>query len=229
VHPEQTGLDWLEVLSSQVHGIIPPVVVYPVRSISKKEEEAIRRYAQSIIIQGPKSLERLNDEVRYFLEPPADLAWEKSADSNSRHDRTFDGYTVMVVDDDLRTIFTTVSLLESKGFKVIIARDGEEAFAKLDQSPAPDAILMDIMMPKMDGYEVIRRIRLRPALQTIPIIVVTARTMKGESERCFAAGANAYIPKPVKIQDLFASLSSLIQAREPKRDSRDLGERIQHP
>jgi signal transduction histidine kinase/DNA-binding response OmpR family regulator len=212
--PDRSGFDLLQSFATEQPEKLPPVIVYTSRAIGKDEEERLRRYAESIIIKGPKSPERLLDEVSLFLHRvETALPSEKrtSLERQRQRERTFEGRSILVADDDLRSVFTIVSLLEAKGFKVLIARDGEEALAKLEQRPPPDAVLMDIMMPKIDGYETIRRIRTHGDMQSIPIIALTAKTMKGEAERCFAAGANAYLAKPLDIPRLLATLNSFIQ------------------
>ena len=132
-----------------------------------------------------------------------------------RHrDRSFEGRKVLIVDDDLRNVFALTSALEAKGFEVEAARNGVEALDKLNASKKFDVVLMDIMMPKMDGFEAMRRIRKIDRFRTLPVIALTAKTMKGEQERCIEAGASDYLPKPINLMNLLSALKAWLPRPE---------------
>jgi CheY-like chemotaxis protein len=205
--PDRTGIELLEEMSQQESYAFPPVIVYTGRSLSREEEQNLRRFSQSIIIKGARSPERLLDEVTLFLHQveaalPAD---RQQMLRDARHRETvFEGRRVLVVEDDVRNIFALSSVLEPKGAKVEIARNGREALAYLDAHPGVDLVLMDIMMPEMDGLEATRRIRARPELAGLPIIALTAKAMIDDRESCLAAGASDYISKPLDVDKLLS-------------------------
>ncbi|HSC80126.1 MAG TPA: response regulator, partial [Chitinolyticbacter sp.] len=183
----------------------PPVIVYTGRNLSRDEEAMLRRYSHSIIIKGARSPERLLDEVTLFLHqvetalPPERQQMLRIA---RNRERAFEGATLLVVDDDVRNVFALTSALEAKGAKVVIARNGIEALNQLDTQPAIDLVLMDIMMPEMDGYQAMAEIRRQPRFADLPIIAVTAKAMRDDQERCIAAGANDYLAKPIDLDAL---------------------------
>ncbi|MCG2606836.1 MAG: response regulator, partial [Achromobacter sp.] len=166
----------------------------------------------SIIIKDARSPERLLDEVTLFLHqveadlPPQQRQMLELARSR---DSTLEGRTVLVVEDDVRNVFALSSILEPTGLRVEIARNGREALEALDRvgvdgHPAIDLVLMDIMMPEMDGYTAMREIRTRPEWRRLPIIALTAKAMKDDQEKCLAAGANDYIAKPLDVERLLS-------------------------
>ena len=195
----------------------PPVIVYTGRSLSRAEEAELLKYSRSIIIKGARSPERLLDEVTLFLHKvEAQLSAERQTmlkTARSR-DRVFEGRKVLLVDDDVRNIFALTSALEHKGLQVEIGRNGFEALDKLDAVTDIDLVLMDIMMPGMDGLEATRRIRQNPRFQKLPIIAVTAKAMKDDQEQCLAAGANDYLPKPIDLDRLMSLLRVWMPALE---------------
>ncbi len=207
--PDMSGFELLEDLNSQNAQSVPPVIVYTGKDLTREEEERLRHYSDSIIIKGAKSPERLLDEVSLFIHRvEADLPVDKRAmlsDVRGK-DRSFDGRNILLVDDDLRNLFALTSALEAKGFRVTVARDGLEAIEKLDAMPETDVVLMDIMMPKMDGFEAMKRIREKPQHRALPIIALTAKAMAGEHERCVKAGASDYLPKPIDLSSLLSVL-----------------------
>lgn len=207
--PDLSGLELLEKLHLALGTHVPPIIIYTGRDLSREEEEKLRFFSESIIIKGAKSPERLLDEVNLFLHRvEADLPEEQRSMLTElrMREKDFEGRSVLLVDDDLRNIFALTSALESKGLKVVAARNGIEALDVLDKNPQIDAILMDIMMPKMDGYEAIRRIRAKAQYKKLPIIALTAKAMKGDHEKCLKAGANDYLPKPVNLMNLISVL-----------------------
>jgi CheY-like chemotaxis protein len=165
--------------------------------------------ARSVVIKGVESPERLLDETALFLHRVvADLPQEKQEmlDRLHRSDEALTGKKVLVVDDDVRNIFALSSVLERHGMVVLTAETGKEAIAILDSTPDVSIVLMDIMMPEMDGYETSRVIRQNPAFQRLPIIALTAKAMKGDREKTLEAGASDYLAKPVNTEQLLSTL-----------------------
>lgn len=203
--PDMSGFEMLERMSENQRFGFPPVIVYTGRSLSRAEEERLQRYSRTIIIKGAKSPERLIDEVTLFLhQVEADLPVDKQKSLQALRHRgqTFEGRTILLVDDDVRNIFALTSMLEYKGAKVVVARNGLQALTKLDEESGIDLVLMDIMMPEMDGLEAMRRIRADAKFKNLPIIAVTAKAMKDDYEKCLEAGANDYLAKPVDVERL---------------------------
>ena len=205
--PDMEGGELLERMASEDICSFPPVIVYTGRSLSRDEEATLLKYSRSIIIKGARSPERLLDEVTLFLhkiEADMPLERQRMLESARSREKAFDGRTLLLVDDDVRNIFALTSALEQKGARVEIARNGLEALEKLDNSDTIDLVLMDIMMPMMDGYEAMREIRKRPHMKKLPIIAITAKAMKDDQERCLAAGASDYLAKPIDLDRLFS-------------------------
>jgi signal transduction histidine kinase/CheY-like chemotaxis protein len=203
--PDATGHELLERMAADESYAFPPVIVYTGRTISAEEEQQLRKYSRSIIIKGAKSPERLLDEVSLFLHQveeklPPDRQ-RMLRDARAR-DAAFEGRRILVVEDDVRNIFALSSVLEPLGGTLVIARNGREALAKLDSKPLPDIVLMDIMMPEMDGIEATQEIRKRADLADLPIIALTAKAMPDDQQRCLAAGANDYVTKPIDVDKL---------------------------
>ncbi len=196
------------------------MIVYTGRSLSRDEEQRLRRFSKSIIIKDARSPERLLDEVTLFLhQVESSLPAERQQMLRLARDResTFEGRSILVVEDDVRNIFALSSVLEPTGAKVQIARNGREALEALERSQAGDApqvdlVLMDIMMPEMDGFTAMREIRKRQEWRRLPIIALTAKAMKDDQEKCLAAGANDYIAKPLDVEKLL----SLVRVWMPK-------------
>jgi signal transduction histidine kinase/DNA-binding response OmpR family regulator len=205
--PDRNGFELLEEMSKTDRYAFPPVIVYTGRSLSRGEEQRLRRLSRSIIIKGARSPERLLDEVTLFLhqvesELPAD---RQRMLAEARHrEASFEGKRVLVVEDDVRNIFALSSVFEPRGAKVEIARNGREALDHLAARPGVDLVLMDIMMPEMDGLEATRQIRARLGLAQLPIIALTAKAMADDREQCLAAGANDYIAKPLDVDKLLS-------------------------
>jgi len=182
---------------------LPPVVVYSARELSNDETLRLRQYTESIVIKGARAPERLLDEVSLFLHslaPPR----QSVASAPSETVRDVAGRHVLIVDDDMRNIFALSKALRSRKLQVTMAQDGYKALTQLEANPGIELVLMDIMMPGMDGYETIRRIRERDAWKKLPIIAVTAKAMTGDRERCIEAGANDYCAKPIDIDQLMS-------------------------
>ena len=210
--PDISGYELLEQMAEQESVSFPPVIVYTGRALSRDEEQHLRRFSKSIIIKDARSPERLLDEVTLFLHqveaelPPEHRQMLELARSR---DSTLEGRTVLVVEDDVRNVFALSSILEPTGLRVEIARNGREALDALERAgsdgmAAIDLVLMDIMMPEMDGYTAMRHIRNRPEWRRLPIIALTAKAMKDDQEKCLAAGANDYIAKPLDVERLLS-------------------------
>ncbi len=218
--PDLTGFELLEKMTAQDDIAFPPVIVYTGRALSRDEEQQLRRFSKSIIVKDARSPERLLDEVTLFLhQVESELSPEhrRMLEAARSRDSTLEGRTVLIVEDDVRNVFALTSILESTGIKLQIARNGREALEALDRAeatgdPAIDLVLMDIMMPEMDGYTAMREIRVRPAWRRLPIIALTAKAMKDDQEKCLAAGANDYIAKPLDVEKLL----SLVRVWMPK-------------
>ncbi len=218
--PDLSGYELLEQMAGQEEVAFPPVIVYTGRSLSRDEEQRLRRFSKSIIIKDARSPERLLDEVTLFLhQVESSLPAERQQMLRLARDReaTFEGRSILVVEDDVRNIFALSSVLEPTGAKVQIARNGREALEALERSqsgdaPQVDLVLMDIMMPEMDGFTAMREIRKRQEWRRLPIIALTAKAMKDDQEKCLAAGANDYIAKPLDVEKLL----SLVRVWMPK-------------
>jgi len=209
--PDASGYSLLETLSHEDAYSFPPVIVYTGNELSADDEQRLRRYSKSIIVKGAKSPERLLDEVTLFLhqvvsELPAEH--QRMLEKARRRDSLLEGRRILIVEDDVRNVFALTSVLEPRGLKVVIARNGREALTALESAPADqkiDIILMDVMMPEMDGLTATREIRKRPDWK-IPIIMLTAKAMRDDQENCMTAGANDYLAKPLDVEKLLSLL-----------------------
>jgi len=204
--PDMSGYDLLQKLVQEGVSPIPPVVIYTGRSLTRDEERELLKYSRAIVIKGARSPERLFDEVSLFLhraESKMSLAHQKMLKAVRQRVKAFEGKKILLVDDDVRNIFALSSALEQRGAVIEIARNGREAIEKLERDPSGiELVLMDIMMPEMDGYEAMRLIRKQTRFARLPIIAVTAKAMRDDHERCLEAGANDYLAKPVDIEKL---------------------------
>ncbi|HSI45443.1 MAG TPA: response regulator [Methylophilus sp.] len=203
--PDMKGNELLQRMSSEKILSFPPVIVYTGRNLTREEEMELLKYSKSIIIKGARSPERLLDEVTLFLhkvESQLSAEHQSMLKTIRNRDRVFEGRKILVVDDDVRNIFALTKVLEHKGLHVDIARNGLEAIEKLQQLEDIDLVLMDIMMPEMDGYEAMREIRKNPKFTRLPIIALTAKAMKDDQELCMKAGASDYLAKPLDIDRL---------------------------
>lgn len=207
--PDMQGGELLERMSHEELCSFPPVIVYTGRNLTRDEEAQLLRYSRSIIIKGARSPERLLDEVTLFLHKvESELSTERQSMLKAvrGRDRVFEGRTILLVDDDVRNVFALTSALEQRGARIEVGRNGFEAIAKLDEVPGIDLVLMDIMMPGMDGLEATRRIRADGRFDRLPIIAITAKAMKDDQEQCLAAGANDYLAKPIDLSRLYSLL-----------------------
>jgi CheY-like chemotaxis protein/CHASE3 domain sensor protein len=210
--PDISGLDLLDKIKALDQFTELPVIVNTAMELDKTSVSRLMRYANAMVVKTSKSSDRLIDEVNLFLnkisstQPQpvvADTAISKPLRNTSSKDQ-LKGKKVLVVDDDMRNIFALTSALQSYDFEVEIANDGEEAIEKLENTPNIDIVLMDIMMPKMDGYEATKYIRKQNKWAKLPVIALTAKAMKDDREKCIAAGANDYITKPVDMDRLIS-------------------------
>ncbi|UVL01035.1 response regulator [Pseudomonas sp. B21-048] len=215
--PDMLGNDLLKRMSTEDICSFPPVIVYTGRNLTRDEEAELRKYSRSIIIKGARSPERLLDEVTLFLhkvESRLSLERQTMLKTARSRDKVFEGRKVLLVDDDVRNIFALTSALEQKGAIVVIGRTGREAVEKLNEVEDIDLVLMDVMMPEMDGFEATLEIRKDPRWRKLPIIAVTAKAMKDDQERCLQTGASDYLAKPIDLDRLF----SLIRVWLPKME-----------
>ncbi|HEY1805843.1 MAG TPA: HAMP domain-containing protein [Terracidiphilus sp.] len=207
--PDMTGFEVLEQLRDRPKLQDLPVVVFTGRELSADEDAQLHTLARSVVVKGVESPERLLDETALFLHRIiTDLPVEKQRmlDNLHRSDDALAGRKVLVVDDDVRNIFALSSVLERRGMTVLSAGTGREAIETIESTPDLAIVLMDIMMPEMDGYETMQVIRQNLALRRLPIIALTAKAMKGDRERCLEAGASEYLAKPVNTDQLLSAL-----------------------
>ena len=204
-----SGFDLLEKINQDNKISDIPIIIYTGKELTKKEDSALQKYAQSIIIKGAKSPDRLLDEVSLFLHRvESNLPDDKKSQVQIQYDREeiFKGKRVLIVDDDIRNIYAVSSILGDKDMVIITAENGRDALDALQKDPKVDLILMDIMMPEMDGYEAIGKIRQQKEFKNVPIIALTAKAMKGDRQKCIDAGANDYLSKPVDVDKLLSLL-----------------------
>jgi CheY-like chemotaxis protein len=205
--PKMSGFALLEKVKTDERFRGLPVIVYTGRDLTRREETRLKKYAETIIVKDVRSPERLLDETALFLHRvESKLPSEKRRMLEQLHsaDEVFKGKRVLIADDDVRNVFALASVLERQGMEVQFAENGNEAIASLQADPEIDLVLMDIMMPELDGYEAMRRIREVPQFAKLPIISLTAKAMKGDREKSIASGASDYITKPVDTDQLLS-------------------------
>jgi tubulin-specific chaperone A len=206
--PDMSGFELLNRMDGDDSLPKCPVIVYTGKALTEEENRELLRYADSVIVKGVKSPERLLDETALFLHRViANMPEEKQRTIKRLYDNEamLEGKEVLIVDDDARNAFALSKLLADKGLKVHIVPSGQKALELLDKTPV-DLVLMDIMMPGMDGYEATQRIRAQQRFHSLPILALTAKAMKGDREKCIAAGANDYLSKPIDADRLFSML-----------------------
>jgi HAMP domain-containing protein/CheY-like chemotaxis protein/signal transduction histidine kinase len=207
--PDMSGFDILERFRDTPSLSHLPVVVFTGKDLSPEEDARLRTLARSVVVKGVESPERLLDETALFLHRVVtELPAEKQRMLELLHhsDEALVGKKVLVVDDDVRNIFALSSVLERRGMTVLTAGTGREAIATLESTPDVAIVLMDIMMPDMDGYETMQIIRQNPSFRRLPIVALTAKAMKGDREKCLEAGASEYLAKPVNTEQLLSAL-----------------------
>jgi CheY-like chemotaxis protein len=207
--PDMSGFELLEILQSEPNLRDVPIVVFTGKELTPAEEARLRTVAKSVVLKDVQSPERLLDETSLFLHRViADLPEDKRRMIERLHGSTeaLRGRKVLVVDDDARNIFALTTVLESQDMEVLSATNGRQAIDLIHMTPDLGVVLMDIMMPEMDGYETMREIRKDPRLRSLPILALTAKAMKGDREKCLEAGASDYIAKPVNTDQLLSLL-----------------------
>ena len=207
--PDMSGFELLNKISQDTTLSKCPVIVYTGQTLTEEENAELLKYASSVIIKGVKSPERLLDETALFLHRVvADMPAEKQKTIHLLHDRDaiFSGKHILIVDDNMRNAFALSHLLTERNLRATIARNGVKALELLDTTSDIDLVLMDIMMPEMNGYEAMQRIRAQQRFKNLPILALTANAMKGDPEKCIAAGANDYLSKPIDPDRLFSML-----------------------
>lgn len=206
---DMSGFELLEKIRMSESAMRVPVIIYTGRDLTHDEEKQLSKYADSIIIKGVKSPERLLDESALFLHRvESNLPHEKQQMLKMVHDKesVLNGKKVMIVDDDMRNVFALSSVLEDRNMDVVVAKNGLECLEKLEEVESIDCVLMDIMMPKMDGYEAMTEIRKNPEYAKLPIIALTAKAMKGDRSKCIDSGASDYLSKPVNTDKLLSMM-----------------------
>jgi HAMP domain-containing protein/CheY-like chemotaxis protein/signal transduction histidine kinase len=207
--PDMRGLELIENIKKQPELRELPIIVYTGKELTRAQEAELRRLTETIIVKDVKSPERLLDETALFLHRVEDALPEpkrRLLQQLHHKDPVLAGRRVLVVDDDLRNIFAITSALERQDMLVSYAENGKDGLAELEKTPGIDVVLTDIMMPEMDGYEVMRAIRGQERFQSLPIIALTAKAMKADRQKCLDAGASDYIAKPVDVEQLLSLL-----------------------
>ena len=207
--PDMSGFELLERLQAQPTLRDVPVVVFTGKELTSEEESRLRAMAKSIVLKDVQSPERLLDETALFLHRVIDdLPEDKRRMLERLHgsSEVLKGHKVLVVDDDARNIFALTTILENQDMDVLSATNGRQAISIITETPDLSVVLMDIMMPEMDGYATMREIRKDPKFRTLPILALTAKAMKGDREKCLEAGASDYIAKPVNTEQLLSLL-----------------------
>ena len=207
--PDMSGFEVLEKIRDDSALSNVPVVVFTGRELSPEEDARLHTMARSVVVKGVELPERLLDETALFLHRVvSDLPAEKQRMLERLHssDENLVGQKVLLVDDDARNIFALSSVLERRGMEVLTATTGREAINLLESEPQVAIVLMDIMMPEMDGYQTMEVIRTNPGFRRLPIIALTAKAMKGDREKCLEAGASDYLAKPVNTEQLLSAL-----------------------
>ncbi|WP_438349105.1 response regulator [Paenibacillus sp. FA6] len=204
---DMTGFELLDQIRDDKQLEDLPIIIYTGKELNSKEEMTLRKYTESIIIKDVRSPERLLDETTLFLHRiEANMPEDKREILQKLHNKEalFENKRILLVDDDIRNVFALSSVLESYHMEVVFAENGREALEILDEQPDFDLILMDMMMPEMDGYEAMRQIRQIPRLQRLPIIALTAKAMKEDRSKCIEAGASDYVKKPIQTEQLLS-------------------------
>jgi CheY-like chemotaxis protein len=213
--PDVDGLGLLDTLKPRLEANGTRVIVHTGRALTKSETRRLEGHAQAIVLKDGDSAARLLEEVRLFVHHIG-TSIDKApgiAETSLGHDSSLEGRKILVVEDDMRTVYSVSALLRSRGSQVIIAENGQEGLDALAANPDIDLVLMDVMMPGMDGYEATRKLRTDPRFEGLPVIVLTAKAMSGERERCLEAGASDYLSKPVDSRSLLAMVGKHLPQR----------------
>jgi len=207
--PDMTGFELIEQIKQDAALKSLPIIIYTGKELTRAEETQLKRMAETIIVKDVRSPERLLDETALFLHRvQANLPEPKRQmlEQLYQTDSTLAGKKVLIVDDDMRNIFALTSMLERHQMQIVFAENGREGIATLQNTPDINIVLMDVMMPEMDGYETMQAIRNMPQFASLPMIALTAKAMKGDREKCIEAGASDYITKPVDTEQLLSLL-----------------------
>jgi CheY-like chemotaxis protein len=207
--PDMTGFELIERIKKDPALTNLPIIIYTGKELTLQEETQLKRLAETIIIKDVRSPERLLDETALFLhrmQEKLPQPKQQMLEKLHQNDSVLANKKVLIVDDDVRNIFALTSLLEGYQMQVVFAENGRDAIAQLQTNPDVNVILMDVMMPEMDGYETTREIRKSEAFKILPIIALTAKAMQGDREKCLEAGASDYITKPVDTEQLLSLL-----------------------
>ncbi len=205
--PDLPGAELIERIRRAPSGADLPVVVYTGQDLTKEQEQRLQSIASTVIVKDVDSSEKLLEETALFLHRTmTHIPEDKQIIVPRKDDAALQGRKVLIVDDDVRNIFSLTSALEQHGMEVVFAENGREGIVRLNSEPGVDAVLVDVMMPEMDGYETMQEIRRDPAHAHLPLIAVTAKAMVGDREKCLEAGASDYVSKPVDLDQLLAVL-----------------------
>lgn len=202
--PDYNGYDLLEFIKKDKDLKGMPVIIYSGKDLSVDEEAKFKRYADTIIIKTEYSYTRLLEEVKLFMHNMGASIEKSSRSSIVQRDMLLKDKKVLIADDDMRNIYSLTNVLEDQGMQVVVAYDGKQAIDELDANPDTDIVLMDIMMPEMDGIDATKSIRSKPEYRNLPIIAITAKAMTGDKEKCIAAGVSDYISKPIELPKLLS-------------------------
>jgi hypothetical protein len=214
--PDMSGIDLIREIQKRCAEEPPPIIVYTGKQLTRQEETQLRQISDAIIIKDVRSPERLLDETALFLhreQSKLPESKQRMIEQSQKEDPLLSGKKVLIVDDDVRNIFATASALENCRMQVLHAESGMAGIELLEANPDMDAVLMDVMMPEMDGLETIRRIRQNKDFRKLVIFSVTAKAMRGDREKCLQAGASDYITKPVDMDQLRSMLRVWLGAR----------------
>ncbi len=207
--PDMSGVELLDKIRTGETGNRTPVIIFTGRELTPEEKVIMDKYAESTIMKGADSVKRLLDETTLFLHRvEADLPERQRKILRMVHDKEsiLAGKKVLMVDDDMRNVFSLKKILEEKGIHIVVGKNGRDGIDRLNENPDVDLILMDIMMPEMNGFEAMEEIRKERRFKDLPIIALTAKAMKGDRAKCIEAGANDYLAKPVDVDRLFSML-----------------------
>ncbi|MBV9267518.1 MAG: response regulator [Acidobacteriaceae bacterium] len=210
---EIVGTEFIELVQSRLAPLVPPFVIFGSRKLGALQAAELHRLSRSSAVRYASSLERLLDETMLLLHRSEESLSDHQKQvlaSTRQTDPMLAGRKVLVIDDDLRNIFALTSILEQRQVEVLHAENGRSGIEVLERNPDVDIVLMDIMMPEMDGYETTRAIRQKREFETLPIIALTAKAMKGDREKCLQAGASDYVTKPVDLDHLFSVMRVLL-------------------
>ena len=207
--PDMSGVELLDKIRTSESINRTPVIIFTGRELTPEEKVTMDKYAESTILKGADSVKRLLDETTLFLHRvEADLPERQRKILRMVHDKEsiLAGKKVLMVDDDMRNVFSLKKILEERGIHIVVGKNGRDGIDRLNENPDVDLVLMDIMMPGMNGFEAMEEIRKERRFKDLPIIALTAKAMKGDRAKCIEAGANDYLAKPVDVDRLFSML-----------------------